>query len=160
MNQARSIKMNLTSGAARLNPQGSYHYNSTAINRTIVLENGVANFSDHRKLYTVNGASYVQGSTPLKLADYFSVPGILATDAVPDRPDHRRAPSMETSVIDVDYRNFVRVVFQNTQPTIQTWHIDGYSFFFVGTDNGQWNEDLNNNTYNMLDAVTRSTVQV
>ncbi|KAK1297641.1 hypothetical protein QJS10_CPB15g00470 [Acorus calamus] len=160
MNQARSIKMNLTCGAARLNPQGSYHYNSTAINRTIVLENGVANFSDHRKLYTVNGASYVQGSTPLKLADYFSVPGILAKDAVPDRPDHRRAPSKATSVIDVDYRNFVRVVFQNTQPTIQTWHIDGYSFFFVGTDNGQWRDDLNNNTYNMLDAITRSTVQV
>ncbi|KAL2470548.1 SKU5 similar 18 [Abeliophyllum distichum] len=40
--QARSIRLDLSVGAARPNPQGSYHYGNINVSRMLVLENNVA----------------------------------------------------------------------------------------------------------------------
>ncbi|KAF6156631.1 hypothetical protein GIB67_010686 [Kingdonia uniflora] len=155
--QARSIRWDLAVGAARPNPQGSFHYDLINITRTIVLQNGVAIFHN-RQRYTVNDISYVNPDTPLKLADYFQLQGVFTPDAISDVPEGRH-PSLGISVIDVRYRNFIQVVFQNTLPSLQTWHVDGYNFFVVGMDFGIWDESRHS-AYNMYDAVSRSTVQV
>lgn len=120
----------MTAGAARPNPQGSYHYERINITRTIILENGAALISNITH-YTVNGVSFVYPDTPLKLADYYHIPDVFALNGIPDTPDGR-VPVFGTPVIDALYKDFVQIVFQNNQPIIQTWHLDGYSFFVVG----------------------------
>ncbi|XP_039113702.1 monocopper oxidase-like protein SKS1 [Dioscorea cayenensis subsp. rotundata] len=157
MKQALSIRRNLTAGAARPNPQGSYHYERINITRTIILENGAALISSITH-YTVNGVSFVYPDTPLKLADYYHIPDVFTLNGIPDTPDGR-VPVFGTPVIDALYKDFVQIVFQNNQPIIQTWHLDGYSFFVVGMDGGNWDESKKQG-YNMMDAVSRSTIQV
>ncbi|GAV56752.1 Cu-oxidase domain-containing protein/Cu-oxidase_2 domain-containing protein/Cu-oxidase_3 domain-containing protein, partial [Cephalotus follicularis] len=157
MEQARSIRWDLSVGAARPNPQGSYHYGSINISRTLLLENGLMH--DGRKpRHTINGISFVHPDTPLKLADYFQLNDVPGHKNFPDFPGGI-VPALGTSIIDANYRDFYHVIFQNPLPNLQTWHVDGYNFFVVGMDNGTWNES-NMATYNMIDAVSRSTVQV
>uniref|UniRef100_A0A2N9FRK7 Plastocyanin-like domain-containing protein n=1 Tax=Fagus sylvatica TaxID=28930 RepID=A0A2N9FRK7_FAGSY len=62
-------------------------------------------------------------------------------------------------VVDAIDRDFVHVVFQNPLKDIQTWHLDGHSFFVVGMEFGTWNESRMA-IYNLDDAISRSTVQV
>ncbi|OVA19648.1 Multicopper oxidase [Macleaya cordata] len=161
MQQALSIRWDLAVGAARPNPQGSFHYGLINISRTIILQNDVMIMGDDSQpytRYTINGISFVNPDTPLKLADYFQLNDIIVPSLFPDRPDDR-PPALGSSVIDARYRHFIHIVFQNTQPSLQTWHIDGYNFFVVGMDGGTWDESRRL-MYNMVDAVSRSTVQV
>ncbi|KAF8405378.1 hypothetical protein HHK36_010282 [Tetracentron sinense] len=155
--QARSIRWDLGVGAARPNPQGSFHYGLINVSRTIILQNGIAIINKHQR-YTVNDISFVHRDTPLKLADYFQLGDVFMPDTIPDTPDGR-FPALGTSVIDARYHDFIHVVFQNPQPALQTWHIDGYNFFVVGMGVGNWDESKQL-TYNMLDAISRSTIQV
>lgn len=119
-------------GAARANPQGSFHYGSIKISRTISLENGV--MMDRNKLrYTINGVSFVHPDTPLKLADYYRINQVFTPGIVPDMPDETRPPTLGTSVIDALYHDFLHVVLYNPLSQLQSWHLDGYSFFVVGS---------------------------
>ncbi|KAJ0096808.1 hypothetical protein Patl1_28775 [Pistacia atlantica] len=110
MQQARTFRWNLTANAARPNPQGSFHYGNITTTRTIVLANS-ASLINGKQRYAVNGVSYVNADTPLKLADYFNIPG------------------------------YIEVVFQNNENTMQSWHLDGYDFWVVGYGSGQWTAD-------------------
>ncbi|KAJ6670338.1 MULTI-COPPER OXIDASE TYPE I FAMILY PROTEIN [Salix koriyanagi] len=156
--QARSIRWNLSAGAARPNPQGSYHYGRINASRTIVLRNG--EIDTNRHLYTVNGVSLVHQGTPLKMADYFELES-SRTGNFPDTPTDNGISTLGASVINANYREFYHLVFENPTPYLQTWHLDGYNFFVVGMESGtsSWEEDMKA-TYNLNDAVSRSTVQV
>nr|TKS10047.1 multi-copper oxidase type 1 family protein [Populus alba] len=156
--QARSIRWNLSAGAARPNPQGSYHYGSINVSHTIVLRNGETDINRH--LYTVNGVSFVSQGTPLKMADYFELE-TSKTGIFPDTPIDNGISTLNTSVINANYREFYHLVFENPTPSLQTWHLDGYNFFVVGMEFGtsSWEEGMKA-TYNLNDAVSRSTVQV
>ncbi|KAL0461487.1 UNVERIFIED_CONTAM: L-ascorbate oxidase [Sesamum latifolium] len=77
MDQARSYRWNLTSNAARPNPQGSFHYGKITTSRTIVLANS-APIINGKQRYAVNGVSFINSDTPLKLADYFNIPEFSA----------------------------------------------------------------------------------
>ncbi|KAL4187934.1 hypothetical protein AMTRI_Chr09g41620 [Amborella trichopoda] len=157
--QARSIRWNLTANAARPNPQGSFHYGSINITRTIVLENNAATI-DNLRHYTVNGRIFVYPDTPLKLADYYQIPDVFTLDAIADGPSEvEGAPSAATSVVDADYKAFIQIVFQNPEPTLQSWHLDGYSFFVVGMGEGKWNDSMTSFN-NKIDAIFRCTTQV
>ncbi|RCV06239.1 hypothetical protein SEVIR_1G146400v4 [Setaria viridis] len=156
MEQARTVRMNLTCGAARPNPQGSFRYGRINVTRTILLRNGDAEVGGRRRC-TVNGVSFADAATPLKLADHFDVAGVFAV--VSGRPERRRQPSLGTAVIDARYRDFVQIVFENRLPSLQTWHLDGYSFFVAGMGWGKWSPDARLK-YNLIDAIYRSTVQV
>ncbi|CAL4888070.1 unnamed protein product [Urochloa decumbens] len=157
MEQARGVRMNLTCGAARPNPQGSFRYGRIGVARTLVLRNDEAEVGGRRRC-TVNGVSFADAATPLKLADHFDVASIFSV--VYGRPEtRRRQPSLGAAVIDARYRDFVQIVFENRLPTLQTWHLDGYSFFVAGMGWGKWSPDARS-TYNLVDAIYRSTVQV
>lgn len=158
LNQARAIRWNLTTGAARPNPQGSFHYGVINVTRTIQLQN-TAPLIGGKQRFAVNGVSFVYGDTPLKLADYFQINNVFALNGVPDSPTGQAAPGYGTPVIDTVEKAFVHIVFQNTETVLQTWHVNGYSFFVVGMDTGVWDKSKQS-TYNMLDAVSRSTIQV
>eukprot|EP01018_Ginkgo_biloba_P004840 Gb_17061 [translate_table: standard] len=157
LNQARTIRWNLTASAARPNPQGSYHYGNITVTRTIRLANSPP-FINGKQRYAVNSVSFDRPNTPLKLADYYKIPGVYTLNGIPDNPNGK-AGYLQAAVLSADFRAFVEIVFQNNENTIQSWHLDGYSFFVVGLDGGEWSP-ASRKGYNLFDAVSRSTTQV
>ncbi|GLJ14855.1 hypothetical protein SUGI_0241630 [Cryptomeria japonica] len=157
INQAKSIRWNLTAGAARPNPQGSYHYGEIKTSRTIILENSAPQINGTQR-YAVNGVSFTYPDTPLKLADYYKIPGVFSLDTIPDNPNGT-VSSIQTAVMSGEYKSFIEIIFQNNENTTQSWHIDGYNFFVVGMDRKQWTP-ASRVSYNLFDAVSRCTTQV
>lgn len=123
-------RWNLTASAARPNPQGSYHYGKITPAKTIVLANS-APLINGKQRYAVNRVSYINADTPLKLADYFNIPGIFSLDSIQSLPSDGPA-YLSTSVIPASLHDFIEVVFQNNEKTLQSWHLDGYDFWVVG----------------------------
>lgn len=158
LNQARSIRTNLTASGPRPNPQGSYHYGLINLTRTIRLQNS-AGFIDGKQRYAVNGVSFVAPDTPMKLADFYKIPDVYKLGSIADVPPNGGGMYMDTSVMASDYRVFVEIVFENKENIVQSWHTDGYSFWVVGMDGGTWSAASRNN-YNLIDAVSRCTTQV
>ncbi|KAK2989652.1 hypothetical protein RJ640_026888 [Escallonia rubra] len=157
MNQARSIRTNLTASGPRPNPQGSYHYGLINITRSIKLVSSAAQVNGKQR-YAVNRVSFVPADTPLKLADYFKIGGVFRVGSIPDSPTGSQM-YLDTAVMGADFRAFVEVVFENREGIIQSWHLDGYSFFVVGMNGGLWTP-ASRKQYNLQDAVSRSTTQV
>ncbi|XP_071711118.1 L-ascorbate oxidase homolog [Rutidosis leptorrhynchoides] len=155
--QARTYRWNLTSNAARPNLQGSFHYGTIKPTRTIILSNA-ASVINGKKRYTVNGVSYINADTPLKLADYLKIPGVYSTDTIQASPNGG-GPRLATSVMSASLHDFLEIVFQNNEKSVQSWHLDGYDFWAVGYGSGQWSE-ASRKSYNLVDALTRHTVQV
>ncbi|KMZ74416.1 laccase 11 [Zostera marina] len=158
INQARSIRWNLTASGPRPNPQGSYHYGLVTPVKTIRLANS-ASLVDSKLRYSVNGVSFTPADTPLKLADELNIGGVFTIGSIPDKPKSRGHVQIATSVMGANFRDFYEVIFENEESTVQSWHIDGHSFFVVGMDGGQWSADERLH-YNLRDTVARSTVQV
>lgn len=159
VNQARSVRQNLTASGPRPNPQGSYHYGLINTTRTIRLMNS-APVIDGKQRYAVNGVSFVAQDTPLKLADYFKIEGVFSLGSISDQPSGGGGGGyLQTSVMGADYRAFLEVVFENPEDSVQSWHIDGHMVFVVGMDGGQWSP-ASRTSYNMRDAVSRCTIQV
>ncbi|KAJ4917992.1 SKU5 similar 12 [Raphanus sativus] len=161
LNQFRSFRWNLTASAARPNPQGSYHYGKINITRTIKLVNTQGKV-DSKLRYALNGVSHIDPETPLKLAEYFGVTDkVFKYDSISDNPtsDQIKNIKIEPNVINVTHRNFIEVVFENHERSVQSWHLDGYSFFAVAVEPGTWTPEKRKN-YNLLDAVSRHTIQV
>ena len=157
LNQARSIRTNLTASGPRPNPQGSYHYGLINTTRTIILSSSAGQVNGKQR-YGINSVSYVAPDTPLKVADYFKIPGVFREGSISDRPSGGGI-YVDTSVMQADYRAFVEIVFQNDEDIIQSYHLDGYSFFVVGMDGGQWTVS-SRSSYNLRDAIARCTAQV
>ncbi|EER93966.1 monocopper oxidase-like protein SKU5 [Sorghum bicolor] len=158
MNQARSVRWNLSAGAARPNPQGSFRYSSINVTQAYLLRSTAPVSIDGRRRATLNGLSYAPPETPLRLADAYGVKGVYTLD-FPERPLNKGAPRIARSVINGTYRGFMELIFQNNDTRMQSYHMDGYAFFVVGMDYGEWTED-SRGTYNKGDGVARSTIQV
>ncbi|XP_077223034.1 L-ascorbate oxidase homolog [Tasmannia lanceolata] len=159
LNQFRSFRWNLTASAARPNPQGSYHYGGINITRTIKIVSSSATV-DGKLRYAINGASFVLPSTPLKLAEYFGIASkVFKYDTIGDEAPSTKTITIEPIVVSATHRNFVEIIFQNTEKSVQSWHLDGYSFFAVGMGGGTWKPKARK-TYNLLDSVSRHTIQV
>ncbi|CAK9171245.1 unnamed protein product [Ilex paraguariensis] len=157
MNQARSIRWNVSASAARPNPQGSFNYGQITVTDVYVILNRPAEHVDGKWHTTLNGISYLTPSTPLKLAQQFNVPGVYKLD-FPNRLMNRPA-KVDTSIINGTYRGFMEIIFQNNDTNVQSYHMDGYAFFVVGMDFGEWTEN-SRGKYNKLDGVARCTTQV
>ncbi|KAF9597495.1 hypothetical protein IFM89_019022, partial [Coptis chinensis] len=155
--QARSIRWNLTASGPRPNPQGSYHYGLIKPSRTIRLAN-TAPIINGKQRYAVNSVSFTPADTPLKLADYFNIPNVFYVGSISEQPNGGGA-YLQTSVMHADFRSFIEIVFENWEDSVQSWHINGYSFFVVGMDGGQWSS-ASRLGYNLRDTVARSTIQV
>ncbi|KAG2254618.1 hypothetical protein Bca52824_084754 [Brassica carinata] len=157
LNQARAIRTNLTASGPRPNPQGSYHYGMINTTRTIRLASSAGQVNGKQR-YAVNSVSFNPADTPLKLADYFKIDGVYRVGSIQSQPTGGGI-YLDTSVMQTDYRTFIEIVFENSEDIVQSWHLDGYSFWVVGMDGGQWTPD-SRNEYNLRDAVARCTVQV
>ncbi|XP_004502172.1 L-ascorbate oxidase homolog [Cicer arietinum] len=160
LNQFRSFRWNLTASAARPNPQGSYHYGQINITRTIKLVNSVAKV-DGKLRYAINGVSHVDGETPLKLAEYYGVADkVFKYNIIGDEPPaDLTAITIAPNVINATFRTFIEVILENSGKSIQSYNLDGYSFFAVACEPGKWSPEKRKN-YNLLDAISRHTIQV
>nr|CAD1835199.1 unnamed protein product [Ananas comosus var. bracteatus] len=151
-------RTNLTASGPRPNPQGSYHYGSINVTRTIRIANSKSTVNGKER-YAVNGVSFVDADTPLKLADYFNISGVFRVGSIPDAPPAPLPVRLDTAVMHGDYHAFVEIVFENTEYVVQSWHLDGYNSFVVGMDLGKWSP-TSRKGYNLVDAISRCTVQV
>lgn len=79
---------------------------------------------------TLNGISYFSPSTPLKLAQQFSLTGIYKLD-FPNKMMNR-PPKLDTSLINGTFKGFMEIIFQNNDTITKSYHLDGYAFFVVG----------------------------
>ncbi|KAH1036924.1 hypothetical protein AAZX31_20G179800 [Glycine max] len=158
INQAKSIRWNLTTGAARPNPQGMFNVTNVTIVETFILNASTATI-DGLSRYTVNNVSYLIPDTPLKLADYFSNgTGVYELDAFSKNTSNANAVR-GVFVASALHKGWTEIVLENNLDIIDTWHLDGYSFFVVGMGEGDWNPE-SRSSYNLYDPVARSTVQV
>ncbi|KAK6947611.1 Multicopper oxidase, N-terminal [Dillenia turbinata] len=147
---------NVTASGARPNPQGSFRYGSINVTQVYVLKNKPPETIDGKRRTTLNGISFVNPNTPIKLADAYHVKGVYKLD-FPTEP-LTGDPKMETSVINGTYRGFMEIILQNNDTKVQTFHLNGYAFFVVGMDYGEWSEN-SRGTYNKWDGIARSTTQ-
>ncbi|KAK1324258.1 hypothetical protein QJS10_CPA01g00308 [Acorus calamus] len=113
LNQARTIRTNLTASGPRPNPQGSYHYGLINTTRTIRLGSSAAQINGKQR-YAVNSVSFVPADTPLKLADHFNIGGVFRLGSIPDAPTGSRE-HLDTSIMAADFRAFVEIVFENKE---------------------------------------------
>ncbi|VAI79865.1 unnamed protein product [Triticum turgidum subsp. durum] len=157
LNQARSIRWNLTASGPRPNPQGSYHYGQVNTTRTMRLANSRVTINGKLR-YAVNSVSFIPTDTPLKVADFYNIQGVFTPGSMPDAPSGGPA-YLQTAVMASNMRDYVEVVFENAEGSVQSWHIDGYAFWVVGMDGGQWTPASRQN-YNLRDAIARYTLQV
>ncbi|KAJ6805742.1 monocopper oxidase-like protein SKU5 [Iris pallida] len=157
MNQARSIRINVSTGAARPNPQGSFKYGSINVTQMYLVRNMPPVVINGKRRATLNGISYSNAETPMKLADLHDKKGVYMLD-FPTKP-LTGPPKVGRSIINGTYRGFMEIVFQNNDTVAQTYHMDGYAFFAVGMDYGEWTEN-SRGTYNKWDGVSRCTIQV
>ncbi|KAK2426597.1 hypothetical protein P8452_41214 [Trifolium repens] len=157
MKQARTYRWNLTANAARPNPQGSFHYGTIIPTKRINLANS-APLINGKLRYAVNSVSYINPDTPLKLADHFNIPGVFSDNSIQNTPSNAPA-HLATSVLHTSLHDFIEVVFQNNENSVQSWHLDGYDFWVVGYGFGKWT-DASRSSYNLVDALTRHTAQV
>ncbi|CAN0842063.1 Monocopper oxidase-like protein SKU5 [Linum grandiflorum] len=157
MNQARSIRWNVSASGARPNPQGSFKYGSINVTDVYVLKNKPAVTINGKKRTTLSGISFVNPPTPIRLADHFKVKGVYKLD-FPNRP-LTGPPKMETSVINGTFRGFMEIILQNNDTRMMSYHLNGYAVFVVGMDYGEWSE-TSRGTYNKWDGIARATVQV
>ncbi|PHT43202.1 L-ascorbate oxidase -like protein [Capsicum baccatum] len=157
LNQARSLRRNLSASGPRPNPQGSYHYGLINTTRTIRLANS-APIINGKQRYAINSVSFIPADTPLKLADHFNIPGVFTLGSIPDSPTGSGV-YLQTSVMAADFRAYTEVIFENIEDNVQSYHIDGHHFFVVGMGGGEWTP-ASRLTYNLRDTISRSTVQV
>ncbi|KAM1019687.1 hypothetical protein ACFX2J_040883 [Malus domestica] len=158
VDQAKSIRWNLTAGAARPNPQGTFNVSNVTLSQTFILQSSVADLGDEPR-YVVNNVSYRTPETPLKLADYYvNGTGVYQLDAFPTHYVNDDA-AYGVSVVTGIHKGWIEIVFMNTLDAMDSWHLDGFGFYVVGFGNGDWSTD-SRDTYNLYDPVVRSTVQV
>lgn len=124
------IRQNTTASGARPNPQGSFHYGSINVTDTYVLQSFPPVTIEGKLRATLNGISFVNPDTPIRLADLHNVKGAYKLD-FPNKPLNR-TPRVDRSVINATYKGFIEVILQNNDTRMQSFHMDGYAFFVVG----------------------------
>nr|XP_016454014.1 PREDICTED: monocopper oxidase-like protein SKU5 [Nicotiana tabacum] len=158
VNQAKSITWNLTTGAARPNPQGTFNVSNVTLTQTFILHGSKGEINGWPR-YVVNNVSYLTPETPLKLADFFvNGSGVYQLDQFPTHSVNDAA-AYGASVVSGIHKGWLEIVFNNDLDVMDSWHLDGFGFHVVGFGNGDWTPAARE-TYNIFDPVVRSTVQV
>ncbi|KAK3228359.1 hypothetical protein Dsin_000240 [Dipteronia sinensis] len=158
VNQAKSVRWNLTTGAARPNPQGTFNVSNISLTQTFQLHASMGAINGQQR-YVVNNISYLTVETPLKLADYMvNGSGVYELDQFPTQTVNSEA-SYGVSVVSGIHKGWIELVFINQLGVIDSWHLDGFGFYVVGFGNGEWTEE-SRSTYNLYDPIVRATAQV
>ncbi|XP_059458431.1 monocopper oxidase-like protein SKU5 [Corylus avellana] len=157
ISHAKSIRWNMTTGAARPNPQGTFNVTNVTLSQTFILRASAAEI-DGAPRYTVNNVSYLTPDTPLTVADNFlNGSGVYVVDAF--STNSTNIESVRVFVASGNHKGWIELLFKSDPEVMDAWHLDGFSFYLVGIGEGEWSPKLRS-TYNLFDPVVRSTVQV
>lgn len=108
-----------------------FHVTNVTIIETFILNASTATI-DGLSRYSVNNVSYLIPDTPLKLADFFSNrTGVYELDAFSKNTSNANAVR-GVFVSSALLKGWTEIVLENNLDIIDTWHLDGYSFFVVG----------------------------
>lgn len=132
VNQSRSIKWNMTAGAARPNPQGTFNVTNVTLSQTFILTGKTESVLGENK-YTVNGVSYLTPETPLKLADHFGEAfNVYELDRFSTNLT-QEDPVFGTFVASGVHKGWLEIIFYNDGDSkMDAWHLDGFGFYVVG----------------------------
>uniref|UniRef100_A0A6N2LPE6 Plastocyanin-like domain-containing protein n=1 Tax=Salix viminalis TaxID=40686 RepID=A0A6N2LPE6_SALVM len=169
VNQAKSIKIceslvrefrwNLTTGAARPNPQGTFNVRNVTLSQTFILTGSRAQDANGVPCYTVNDVRYSNTDTPLKLADLMTNgSGFYELDKFSTNSSSGN-PRNGVFVASGNHKGWLEIVLKNDLDVMDSWHLDGYGFYVVGFGDGDWTP-ASRSGYNLYDPVVRSTTQV
>ncbi|GMY09313.1 monocopper oxidase-like protein SKU5 [Fagus crenata] len=129
--QAKSIRWNMTAGAARPNPQGTFNVTNVTLSQTFILQNSVAEIQGLPR-YVVKNVSYYTQDTPLKLADYKgNGSGVYDLDQFPVKSVNAEA-AFGVSVVTGNHKGWIELVFKNNLGFMDSWHLDVFGFYVVG----------------------------
>lgn len=121
----------MTTGAARPNPQGAFNVSNVTLSQTFILRASTAKI-DSFPLYTVNNVSYLTPNTPLKLADHFgNSSGVYELNEFPTYSSNNNSVK-GTFVASGYHKGWIEIVFKNDLKVMDSWHLDGFSFYVVG----------------------------
>ncbi|XWS08035.1 hypothetical protein CRYUN_Cryun41cG0042800 [Craigia yunnanensis] len=159
IDQAKSIRWNLTAGAARPNPQGTFNVSNVTLSQTFILQGSAAEINGTPR-YTVNNVSYLTADTPLKLADAYANggSGVFELDKFPTNSSNLDAVNGVFVATGI-HKGWIELVLKSDFEVIDTWHLDGFGFFVVGLGDEEWTPN-SRYSYNTYDPVVRSTMQV
>lgn len=125
------IRWNLTAGAARPNPQGTFNVTNVTLSQTFLLQGSKGEINGQPR-FLVNNVSYLTVDTPLKLADQFvNGSGVYQLDRFPTNsvyPEAIYGVSVSTGI----HKGWIELVFINKLDVIDSWHLDGFGFHVVG----------------------------
>ena len=94
-----------------------------------------------KQRYAINGVSHTDPETPIKLAQYYGVAdkvfkyGLCKDEYMP--PNGNEVITIAPNVVNVTYRNFVEIIFENHEKSVQSWQLDGFNFFAVAIAPGR-----------------------
>ncbi|XP_059067394.1 laccase-12-like [Cryptomeria japonica] len=122
---------------------------------------------------SMNNVSFVLPDIAILQAYYFGINGIFTTDFpsnppvvynyTGDVPKTLWAPISGRKVKVIDYNATVQVVFQGTnifQADDHPMHIHGYDFYIVGDGFGNYDNEKDPGSFNLVDPPQRNTVRV
>ncbi|KAJ0025741.1 hypothetical protein Pint_09286 [Pistacia integerrima] len=133
LNQARSIRTNLTASGPRPNPQGSYHYGLINTTKTIKISSSAGQVNGKQR-YALNSVSYVAPDTPLKLADYFKIDGVFRDGSISYNPY-----CMDGGQWTSNSRNQYNLRDAVSRSTVQVYP-KSWTAIYIALDNvGMWN---------------------
>lgn len=101
------------------------------LSQTFILQSTRAEINGAPRL-VVNNVSYYTSNTPLKLADHLTNgSGVYTLYQFPIQSVNSEA-AYGISVVTGNHRGWVELVFKNDIDDMDSWNLDGFSFFVVG----------------------------
>ncbi|KAL6962592.1 laccase [Sarracenia purpurea var. burkii] len=153
-------------------------YITIAVNSLPCTGNATCVGPDGAKLAaSLNNVSFVNPDVDVLQAYYRQIGGVYTTDfpflppyfynftaETEDMPDNVLTPTTGTKVIELKYNSSVEIVFQGTNVLSgaenHPMHLHGYSFYFVGSGFGIFDNTTDPSTYNLVDPPEINTVGV
>ncbi|XAR62216.1 Laccase [Bertholletia excelsa] len=123
----------------------------------------------------MNNLTFQNPTTDILLAYYWNISGVYTTDFADfpevffnftsdDLSDNFTTPAVGTKVRMFKYNETVEIVFQDSNvldgAQNHPMHMHGYSFYVVGSGIGNFNNETNPKSYNLIDPPELNTVRV
>ncbi|KAM4131172.1 hypothetical protein ACJW30_01G157900 [Castanea mollissima] len=150
-------------------------YITVSMNQLLCPNASCDGIDGNRLTSSLNNISFVNPSTDILLAYYRNLSGIYTTD-FPNWPPtmfnftqdvlpmNTTIPIQGTKVKVLDYNEEVEITFQGTEVLNASEnhpvHMHGYSFYVVGSGYGNFNNETDPKTYNLVDPLEVNTVGV
>lgn len=127
-------RWNLTAGAARPNPQGTFNVTNVTLSQTFNLQGSKADIVNGvpQSRYVINSVSYYTPDTQLKLADQFvNGTNVYKLDQFPTKTVNATA-TYGVSVVTGNHKGWIQLGLKNSLDVMDSWHFDGFGFHVVG----------------------------